>query len=106
MSSHREHPVFHYGEPIALVAIVLAGVAWLSYCAFAHDRPASAAHPPAHPPTVINIPSQEGDVIEAEEVRRILPWWEVKTGEKAYFKRHLPYEGAPPETASYTPVTP
>lgn len=98
MPEHREHPVLHYGEPVALAAIILAGLAWLSYGAFArHGRPV----PAVHPPTVINVPSQQGDVIEAERVRRIFPWWEVKTGEKALLKRHPPYEGASPEQASY-----
>lgn len=97
-SEHREHPVLYYGEPIAVAVIFLVGIPWLSYGAYMkYDRQA----PAAHPPTVINIPSQEGDLIEVEEVRRILPWWEVKTGEKALLKRHLPYEGASPEQASY-----
>lgn len=96
-SEHREHPFLHYGEPIAVAAIILGGFIWMSISAYANrDRT-----PPAHPPTVINIPSQEGDVIEVEEVRRILPWWEAKTGKKALLKRHLPYEGASPEQASY-----
>jgi hypothetical protein len=97
-SEHREHPVLHYGEPVVLAVIILAGLFGLSYGAFAQrDRPV----PVVHPPTVTNAPSQEGDVIEAEGVRRILPWWEVKTGEKALLKRHLPYEGAAPDQASY-----
>lgn len=97
-SEHREHPLFHYGEPVALAVIILAGLVWLSYVAFTqHDRPV----PAVQPPTVINSPSQEGDVIEAEEVRRILPWWEMKTGKKALLKRRLPHEGAAPEQASY-----
>lgn len=97
-SEHREHPVFHYGEPIAIAVVILAGLAWLSFSAYTRN----ARHVPAHPPTVINdVPSQEGDVIEADRVRRLLPFWEVKTGEKAILRRRLPYEGASPEQASY-----
>jgi|GEM_PF-6314081 len=96
---HYEHPALHYGEPIAVAVVILVGLSWLSYRVYAYD---DRSAPTIHPPTVIqHAPFQEGDVIEAETVRRILPWWEVKTGEKVLLKRRLPYEGALPEQASY-----
>lgn len=97
---HREHPILYYGEvPIGfgIVILILLGIAY--------GGPSSkrdpAGSPTHHTPAVISPPFKDGDVIYADEHRMFIPGVEVKTGRTVPVRRHLPYDGVGPESASY-----
>jgi len=97
---HREHPIIHYGEvPFVIGLIILAFLAM----AFGGKVPKrnSAGSPALHSPAVVSPPFRDGDIIIADELRTVIPGVEMKTGRKVPLRRHLPYDGAGPESASY-----